>query len=118
MTTLIGRILHGSWIAAGLILLAWVAAAQDQMPQTRKERIAGAPNVTKKHVRGTVVYLEGNTLLVRLSSGEMKEFNVPESRKFMIDGREVSVHELKPGTRLTATITTTVTPVTERTTTI
>ena len=42
----------------------------------------------------------------------------PESRKFIIDGRELTVHELKPGTRLSATLTTTTTPVTERTTTV
>jgi LPXTG-motif cell wall-anchored protein len=67
---------------------------------------------------GTVVAVEGNDLLVRMSSGGFRNFIVPESRTFTIDGQDVSVHDLKPGTRLQATITTTTTPVTERTTTI
>ena len=53
-----------------------------------------------------------------MSSGEVRTFNVPESRKFLIDGKELSVHELKPGTTLTATVTTTATPVMTRTTTV
>jgi LPXTG-motif cell wall-anchored protein len=43
---------------------------------------------------------------------------VPDSRKAIIDGKEVGVRDLKPGTKLTATITTTTTPVTVRTTTV
>jgi hypothetical protein len=43
---------------------------------------------------------------------------VPDSRKFLIDGKEVGVRDLKPGTKLTATITTTTTPVTVRTRTV
>lgn len=35
---------------------------------------------------------------------------VPDEDKFTIDGNEVSVHELTPGTKLTQTITTTTTP--------
>jgi len=88
------------------------------MPQSTTEKIAGAPTVTTQELRGKVVYVEGNTLVVRMASGEIRQFNVPESRRFMIDGQEVTVHDLKPGTKLKATVTTTNTPVTERTTTI
>jgi hypothetical protein len=101
-----------------LTLLSLSAAAQQKMPQTTKERIAGTPTVKTDQLRGTVVHVEGNTLVVRMSSGDLREFQVPESRKFMIDGRELTVHDLQPGTRLQATVTTTTTPVTERTTTI
>ena len=40
---------------------------------------------------------------------------MPETRKFLIDGRELTVHDLRPGTTLTATVRTTTTPVTVRT---
>jgi hypothetical protein len=88
------------------------------MPQTTKETIKGGPKITTEKLRGTVLQAEGNTLVVQMSTGEIKEFVVPESRKFIIDGKELSVHDLKVGTKLRATVTTTKTPITERTTTI
>src|SRR5690242_17621739 len=95
-----------------------VAGDAQQTPQTTTERVQGAPDVKTQTLHGTVADVDGNNLLVRMSDGGFREFNVPESRKFMIDGKELSVHDLKPGTKLTATVTTTTTPVTERTTTV
>jgi len=92
--------------------------AQEQMPRTTTERIKHAPSVKTDHLRGTVVYVEGNRLVVRMSTGELRTFETPDSRRFIIDGKELTASELKPGTKLTATMTTTTTPVTERTTTI
>jgi hypothetical protein len=106
-------------ISAALTASA-AAFAQDpaHVPATTKEEIKGAAEVTKEHLTATVVQVEGQTLLVRTSTGEMREFQVPKSRKFQIDGKQLSVNQLKPGTELTATVTTTKTPVTARTTTI
>jgi len=104
-------------ILLGLCLTATVVA-QQQMPRTHKEEIAGTSSVKNERLNGTVVSVDGNTLLVRMASGDIRMFTPPESRKFMIDGKELSVRDLKPGTRLTATVTTTTTPITERTTTI
>jgi len=68
---------------------------------------------------GEVVQVEGNTLVVKMSSGDLRTFsNIPESRKALIDGKEVGVRDLKPGTTLNATITKTTTPVMVRTTTV
>ena len=54
-----------------------------------------------------------------MTNGELRTFsNIPESRKATVDGQEIGVRDLKPGTRLTATITKTTTPVTVRTTTV
>jgi len=118
MTTLIRRILTGLCMALTLGALLAVSASAQQMPQTTSERLAGTPSTAIQVLRGTVVQVDGNDLLVRMSSGDLRNFIVPESRRFVIDGKELSVHDLKPGTRLTATITTTTTPVTQRTTTI
>ena len=76
---------------------------------------AQAPTVSTSQLKGEVVQVEGNDLLVKLSTGELKTFRVPETRRFLIDGRELSVRELQPGTTLTATVRTTTTPVTTRT---
>ena len=109
------RILMGFCIVMTVFaLLAVTAAAQT----TTTEKIKGASTVTTTERHGTVVYVEGNTLVVKMSTGELKTLTVPDDRKATIDGKEVTVHDLKPGTTLTATITTTTTPVTQRTTTV
>jgi LPXTG-motif cell wall-anchored protein len=108
-------------ISLGLVGIAVLAAttSAQQMPQTTTEKMPGAPTVTTEKMSGEVVKVEGNTLVVRMSNGELRTFsNVPESRKAMIDGNEVGLRDLQPGTRLTATITKTSTPVTVRTTTV
>jgi len=42
-----------------------------------------------------------------MEDGTVKHFVVPADYKLSVDGKEVSVQDLKPGTRLTQTITTT-----------
>jgi hypothetical protein len=68
---------------------------------------------TKTEVRPfQVVWVEGNKVIVRGDEGA-QEITVPDDFRFNVDGRQVSVRELKPGMKGTATITTTttVTPV-------
>ena len=59
-----------------------------------------------------VLAVEGNTLVVRLPEGT-RELTVADDFRFTIDGQQLSVRQLKPGMRGTATITTrtTTTPV-------
>jgi len=61
----------------------------------------------------SVLAVDGNSLVVSLPEG-MKELTVPDDFRFTVNGKPMSVHELKPGMKGTATITTTttVTPVT------
>jgi len=105
-------------ITAGSLMVLMTGVAQQQMPQTTKESIKGNASVTTEQLNGTVQYVEGNRLVVRMNNGAFRVFDVPASRKFRIDGRDLTVHELKPGTKLSATVITTTTPVTERTTTV
>jgi hypothetical protein len=108
-----------TWSAAGIVaaMLTQLAVAQ-QMPRTTKEQIAGTAAVRTEKLNGTVVVVDGNKLVVRMASGDIRYFEPPESRKFLIDGEELKVQQLKPGTKLQAAVTTTTTPITERTTTI
>lgn len=57
-----------------------------------------------------IVYVEGNDLVLKLNNGKVEHLIVPSDEKFSIDGNELAVSELKAGTRLTQTITTTTTP--------
>ena len=104
--------------ACSVAVLLMTGMAQQETPQTTKESIKGKASVTTEKLQGRVEYVEGNHLVVRMTTGEIREFRVPEGRKFTIDGRDLTVHDLKPGTTLSATVTTTTTPVTDRTTTI
>jgi hypothetical protein len=71
---------------------------------------AAAQTTTHEIKQGTVVHVYGNNLVVKMSTGEVKEFDVPEGFTFNIDGRDVPLSELEPGTKLTSVVTTTTTP--------
>jgi len=71
---------------------------------------SGTTSETKKF---QVISVDGNTLVVKLPEGT-REITVPPDFKFTVDGKSLTVSELKPGMAGTATITTktTVVPVT------
>jgi len=100
-------------------VIALVAMTPAAHAQTTTQQMRGTPTVTTEQLRGEVVKVEGNTLVVKMSSGDLRTFtNIPDSRRAVVDGVEVGVRDLKPGTRLTANITKTTTPITVRTTTV
>ena len=77
---------------------------------------AAAQTTTYEIKQGTVVYVYGNHLVVKMSTGETKDVEVPEGFMFTVDGQSVPLSALKPGTKLTSTIKTTTTPETVQTT--
>jgi LPXTG-motif cell wall-anchored protein len=86
------------WISATALCLAYAGLAGSLSGQTS----------TQTEVRsGTVVYVSGNDLVVKRDDGVVKHFVVPDSTTVNVDGNQLSVHDLKPGMRLTRTITTT-----------
>ncbi len=79
---------------------------------------AGAPQAQTKTTidvrKFEIIAIDGNNLVVRNESGT-HEYSVPDDFRFTVDGRKLSVKELKPGMKGTATVTTkttTITPVT------
>jgi hypothetical protein len=76
---------------------------------------AQAPTTTThtQTVKFQVVSVDGNDVVVKTADGQAREYVASEDQRFTVDGKPVSVHELKPGMKGTATITTTttVTPV-------
>src|SRR3977135_1964335 len=59
-----------------------------------------------------VIWVDGNDLVVRLPEGT-RELTVPDDFRFTVNGQPLSVHELKPGMKGTATITTRTTVIPE-----
>jgi len=74
---------------------------------------AQATSTASETKKFEVIAVDGNQLVVNLPEGT-REIAVPAGFLFNIDGKQMSVQELKPGMKGTATITTktTVTPVT------
>jgi len=106
-------------IASCTPLLVFTLFSARATAQTVSTQRTGDSTVTTEQMSGEVVQVSGNNLVVKMTNGEFRTFsNVPDSRRASIDGKEVGVRDLKPGTKLTATITKTTTPVTVRTTTV
>src|SRR3954470_4621551 len=94
------RSMTGMAMAAAVVCLTAVTSAAQ--PATSSE--------TKNF---EVLAVDGNQLDVRLPEGT-RELTAPDDFRFTVNGQQMSVHQLKPGMKGTATITTrtTVTPVT------
>jgi len=78
-----------------------LCVASTALAQTK----SGTTTETK---RFEVISVDGNMLVVRGPEGT-RELTVPEDFKFTVNGQPMSVHDLKPGMKGTATITTTTT---------
>jgi LPXTG-motif cell wall-anchored protein len=72
--------------------------------------VAAAQQTTYEIKAGTVLHVYGNNLVVEMLDGTIREFDVPEGFTFDIDGKQVQVGDLKPGTKLASVVTTTETP--------
>jgi hypothetical protein len=58
---------------------------------------------TTATLNGTVRFAQGNFVVLRLENGDLKEYRVPDSYRFVVDGRPASVRQLRPGMNVTAT---------------
>jgi LPXTG-motif cell wall-anchored protein len=87
------------WATLAVLLFCWAG-------------IAAAQSVTTDIRRGEVLWVQGNTVVVRGPAG-VNRFDVDDDVRFNLDGKELSVHELKPGMTFTAVVKTTTTPVQE-----
>jgi hypothetical protein len=93
--------------AVAFTLVAAGAHAQDTTTTSVRH---GETLIESKVKNAEIVYVEGNNLVLKLEDGKVEHLVVPFTEKFKIDGRYVTVRDLKAGTKLTQTITTTTTP--------
>jgi len=61
---------------------------------------------TSEVIKFEVISVDGNTLVVRDQTGA-REVTVPDDYRFVVNGKPMSVHELTPGMKGTAQVTTT-----------
>jgi hypothetical protein len=67
--------------------------------------------VTTEIKKGIVTATWSNQLVVKMPDGSYRQYTVPAGFQFDHEGQKVGVADLKPGWEVTATITTTTTPV-------
>jgi len=102
---------------AAIIFCLLLAVGVSAQVKTDTANTSGQPTVETQVERGQVVTVNGNDLIVKMEDGALRHFaNVPESAKVTVDGKELGIHDLKPGMKLERTITTTATPTTITTT--
>ncbi len=89
-----------SWavLAALALTLLGAGAATAQQTQTQKTEV----------LMFEVISVGGNNLVFRDQNGT-RELTVPDDFRFTVDGKPMSVHDLTPGMKGTATVTTTTT---------
>ena len=105
-----------AWTRASLILLVGVlcvtfALSVSAQVQTKTNTTSGKATVTTEVKRGEVVFVSGNSVVIKMEDGSLRHFdNVPESARVTVDGQQLGVHDLKVGMKLEKTITTSTTP--------
>src|SRR6516164_9785744 len=71
----------------------------------------GLVSQTVKVETGEVVYVSGNDLIVKTDDGMLRHFpNVPDDKTVTVGGKELTIHDLKPGMKLQRTTVTTTIP--------
>lgn len=98
------------WSVAAAVFVVGTTALTAQV-KTTTSTTAGNPTKEVKVDRAVVEYVSGNDVWVKMEDGTVRHIShVSESARINVDGREIGIHELKPGMKLERTITTTTTP--------
>ncbi len=87
-------------------------AAQDTThPPTTSTVGEPKHEIRPTHVQNAeVIHVSGHEIVVELENGKIELLNLGENQTFQMDGKDLSVHELTPGTKLSQDIHTITTP--------
>lgn len=97
--------------AAVPVLVFLTCSAPLWAQDTKTESVRHHAQSYETKVRNAkIVYVEGNDLVLKLENGTVEHLVVPDSDRFNVDGKSLTVGELTPGTTLTQTITTVTSP--------
>jgi hypothetical protein len=99
-------------IPAFLCAMTVGIAAQDiTHPSTTKAIEPPTHEVQTTHVKNAeVIHVSGHEVVVEVENGKFELLNLGEDFKFQVDGKDLTVHELTPGTKLSQEIHTVTTP--------
>src|SRR5215471_5839110 len=83
-----------------VLFLSFTTAAQVQT----ETKTQGVPTHEVTVERGEVVYVSGNDLVLKMGDGSLRNFlDLPDTDRITVDGKELEIHELKPGMKLQKT---------------
>ena len=99
-------------IPAFLCAMTVGIAAQDTThPSTTKTIEPPTHEVQTTHVQNAeVIHVSGHEIVVELENGKFELLNLGQDARFQVDGKDLTAHELTPGTRLSQEIHTVTTP--------
>jgi RNase P/RNase MRP subunit p29 len=87
-------------LGGGALCIAFSPPSVAQV-QTTKSETHGTATREVTVERGEIVYVNGNTVVMRMDNGSLREFdNIPESSTFMVDGNRVHISEAKVGMKI------------------
>lgn len=105
-----------SMFVIGVLCLAFQSITGAQV-KTSTNTVTHEPTVETSVERAEVVHVEGNDLILKMEDGTLRHLsNVPDSDRVTVDGKEIGIHELKPGMKLEKTMKVVTTPKTVVTT--
>lgn len=94
----------------GILSITLAFSANSQV-KTETKVEEGLTSQTVKVETAEVVYVSGNDLVVKTDDGELRHFpNVSDDKTVTVAGKELTVHDLKPGMKLQRTTITSATP--------
>jgi hypothetical protein len=100
----------GSLSGVGLLCITLACPSNSQV-KTETKAEEGVASKTVKIETAEVVYVSGRDLVVKTDDGELRHFpNVSDDKTVTVAGKELTVHDLKPGMRLQRTTITSTTP--------
>lgn len=101
--------LKRSLLAASTAAVLVTAAYAQVQTATSVEHGVATSLVTIE--RGEVLFVSGNDVMIKMEDGSLRHFtDVPESARINVDGKMLSVHDMKPGMKVQRTTITTTTP--------
>jgi LPXTG-motif cell wall-anchored protein len=91
----------------GAVCVAFTLSMSAQV-QTETSTMGHKATVVTQVEHGEVVYVSGNDLIIKMEDGTIRHFaNVPEGARATVDGKQLGIHDLRPGMKLQRSITTT-----------
>ncbi|HVB99125.1 MAG TPA: hypothetical protein VNJ12_07315 [Candidatus Dormibacteraeota bacterium] len=100
------RLIPLFWLLAMAGLVAFLAGNAWAQQKTVEHQQTGPEEIEVQLTHSTVVFVDGNHLVTRQMDGSLEAFFIPESFRFHIEGRQISVHELAPGMVITEEVVT------------
>lgn len=110
ISTRLSKTIWGGLLGGGALCIAFSLPSAAQV-QTSKTVAHGEPTKQVTVERGTIVFVSGNSVVVKMEDGKLEHFNnVPDNLTFTVDGKPVNIHDAKPGMVLEKQTITTTTP--------